>query len=190
MKREGNGTGTLWKAAAWPWKRWPSPISMVTVDRISSPRAARPAMSAFTGMRESRKNETGPFSGDSEYRASFRSEPRSALLAPFISLTIRIKCRLFPKPRRTYQMKQRLLTPGPTPVPEETLLELAKPVVYHRTAESRQVMLDVLQGLQHVFQTRQSAIPLTSSGTGGLEAAIVNTLPPKTKALCRIARRV
>jgi serine---pyruvate transaminase len=86
-------------------------------------------------------------------------------------------------------MKQRLLTPGPTPVPEETLLELAKPVVYHRTAESRQVLLEVLKGLQHVFQTRQSVIPLTSSGTGGLEAAIVNTLPPKSKAICLIAGR-
>src|SRR5438128_11058943 len=86
-------------------------------------------------------------------------------------------------------MRQRLLTPGPTPVPEETLLELAKPVVYHRTAEMRQVMLEVLQGLQHVFQTRQSIIPLTSSGTGALEAAIVNTLPPKSKAICLIAGR-
>src|SRR5205807_2403102 len=46
-----------------------------------------------------------------------------------------------------------------------------------------------LQGLQHVFQTRQSVIPLTSSGTGGLEAAIVNTLPPKSKAICLIAGR-
>jgi serine---pyruvate transaminase len=86
-------------------------------------------------------------------------------------------------------MKQRLLTPGPTPVPEETLLELAKPVVYHRTAEMRQVLLEVLKGLQHVFQTRQSVIPLTSSGTGGLEAAIVNTLPPKSKAVCLMAGR-
>ena len=35
-------------------------------------------------------------------------------------------------------MKQRLLTPGPTPVPEETLLELAKPVFYHRSPQFRQ----------------------------------------------------
>ena len=34
-------------------------------------------------------------------------------------------------------MKQRLLTPGPTPVPEDTLLELAKPVFYHRSAAVR-----------------------------------------------------
>jgi aspartate aminotransferase-like enzyme len=86
-------------------------------------------------------------------------------------------------------MKQRLLTPGPTPVPEETLLELAKPVVYHRTAEMRQVLLEVLKGVQYVFQTNQSIVPLTSSGTGGLEAAIVNTLQPKSKAICLIAGR-
>ena len=30
-------------------------------------------------------------------------------------------------------MKPRLFTPGPTPVPEETLLELARPVTYHRS---------------------------------------------------------
>src|SRR6266852_1916963 len=116
-------------------------------------------------------------------------EPGFALPGPFIRLTILLRCRILPKPQRNQEMKQRLLTPGPTPVPEETLLELAKPVVYHRTAESRQVMLEVLQGLQHVFQTRQSVIPLTSSGTGGLEAAIVNTLPPKSKAICLIAGR-
>jgi aspartate aminotransferase-like enzyme len=86
-------------------------------------------------------------------------------------------------------MKQRLLTPGPTPVPEETLLELAKPVVYHRTPESRQVLLEVLKGLQYVFQTSQTIVPLTSSGTGALEAAVVNTLPPKSKAICLIAGR-
>ena len=70
-------------------------------------------------------------------------------------------------------MKQRLLTPGPTPVPEETLLELAKPVVYHRTAEFRKLLAEVLDDLQYVFHTKNPVIPLTSSGTGGLEAAVV-----------------
>jgi aspartate aminotransferase-like enzyme len=86
-------------------------------------------------------------------------------------------------------MKQRLLTPGPTPVPEETLLELARPVVYHRTPEFRQTLAEVLQDLQYVFQTRQPIVPLTSSGTGGLEAAIVNCLPAGSKAICLIAGR-
>jgi aspartate aminotransferase-like enzyme len=86
-------------------------------------------------------------------------------------------------------MKKRLLTPGPTPVPEETLLELAKPVTFHRTAEFRQVLAEVLADLQYVFRTRHPVIPLTSSGTGGLEAAVANCLPRGSKAICLIAGR-
>src|SRR5437870_3880228 len=86
-------------------------------------------------------------------------------------------------------MKQRLLTPGPTPVPEETLLELARPVFFHRTPEFRKILAEVLEDLQYVFQTGNSIIPLTSSGTGGLEAAIANCLPAGSKAICLIAGR-
>src|SRR5438132_417676 len=86
-------------------------------------------------------------------------------------------------------MKQRLLTPGPTPVPEETLLEMAQPVIYHRTPEFRQMLGEVLQDLRYVFQTRNPVVPLTSSGTGGLEAAVVNCLAPGSKAICLIAGR-
>jgi aspartate aminotransferase-like enzyme len=86
-------------------------------------------------------------------------------------------------------MKRRLMTPGPTPVPEETLLELAKPVTYHRTAEFRQLLTEVTADLQYVFQTRQPILTLTASGTGALEAALVNCLPPGAKAICLIAGR-
>src|SRR5262249_51701789 len=88
---------------------------------------------------------------------------------------------------RTPCMKQRLLTPGPTPVPEETLLELAKPVFYHRTAEFRQILADVLKDLQYIFRTRHPIVPLTCSGTGALEAAVANCLPTGSKAICLIA---
>src|SRR5579859_967894 len=88
--------------------------------------------------------------------------------------------------RKEPRMKQRLLTPGPTPVPEETLLELAKPVPYHRTAQFRQILAEVLEDLQYVYRTRNQVIPLTSSGTGAMEAAVVNCLPPGSKALCLI----
>src|SRR5947209_13820525 len=86
-------------------------------------------------------------------------------------------------------MKQRLLTPGPTPVPEETLLELARPVTYHRTPQFRQVLAEVLEDLKYVYCTRQPVIPLTASGTGGMEAAVANCLPPGSKAICLIAGR-
>src|SRR3979490_72321 len=86
-------------------------------------------------------------------------------------------------------MKFRLLTPGPTPVPEETLLELAKPVFFHRSPEFRQILAEVVFDLQSVFRTKNPTLPRTSSGTGGLEAAIANTLPPGSKAICLIAGR-
>ena len=86
-------------------------------------------------------------------------------------------------------MKARLLTPGPTPVPEDTLLEMAKPVFYHRSAEFRQILGEVTQDLQYVFQTRHPVLTLTCSGTGGLEAALVNSVPPGSKVICLIAGR-
>src|SRR5260370_16954471 len=86
-------------------------------------------------------------------------------------------------------MKQRLLTPGPTPVPEETLLELARPVFFHRTPEFRKILAEVLEDLQYVFRTKNKVVPLTSSGTGALEAALVNCFPAGSKAIGLIAAR-
>jgi len=86
-------------------------------------------------------------------------------------------------------MKFRLLTPGPTPVPEETLLEMARPVPYHRTPEARAVLREVLEGLQYVLQTKNDVVALTSSGTGALEAALVCSVPRGAKAICAYAGR-
>src|SRR5438552_16358492 len=87
------------------------------------------------------------------------------------------------------RMKQRLLTPGPSPVPEETLLELAKPVTYHRTPQFRAILAEVLEDLKYVFCTKNTVVPLTASGTGAMEAAVANCLPPGSKAICLIAGR-
>src|SRR3954470_18335280 len=79
--------------------------------------------------------------------------------------------------------KPRLMTPGPAPVPEDVLLELARPVIHHRSAEAKQVITEVASGLKEVFQTENDVLILTASGTGAMEAAAVNTVPPGGKAL-------
>ncbi len=79
--------------------------------------------------------------------------------------------------------KPRLMTPGPAPVPEDVLLEMARPVIHHRSAEARQVVAEVVRDLKYVFQTANDVLILTSSGTGSMEAAVVNTVPPGGKAL-------
>lgn len=81
-------------------------------------------------------------------------------------------------------MKYRLFTPGPTSVPEATLLELAKPVRHHRTAEFRAMFNEIQSLLQYVFQTKSTVYTITGSGTAAAEAGIVNTLAPGKKALC------
>lgn len=79
--------------------------------------------------------------------------------------------------------KKRLMTPGPTQVPEDALLALARQVPYHRTAEMKAVLTEALNGLKYAFQTQNDVIILTSSGTGAMEAAVANIVPRGGKAI-------
>jgi len=76
------------------------------------------------------------------------------------------------------QEKQLLLIPGPTPVPQSILLAGARPMVNHRGPEFKAALDECTQGLKRVFQTSHEVFILTASGTGGLEAAVVNVLSP------------
>jgi serine---pyruvate transaminase len=79
--------------------------------------------------------------------------------------------------------KKRLMTPGPTQVPEQALLTLAKQVTHHRTPEFVALFAEVLSGLKEVFDTKGDVIVLTSSGTGAMEAAMTNLVPRGGKAI-------
>ena len=74
--------------------------------------------------------------------------------------------------------KQRLFTPGPTPVPEEVLLELARPMFHHRTAEYRAMLEQVTKGMQYVLGTSQDVYTITGSGSAAMEAAVSNVVAP------------
>jgi len=70
--------------------------------------------------------------------------------------------------------KRYLMTPGPTPVPAEILLSMAKPITHHRTAEFEDVVKEARAGLQYIFNTKNEVLLFASSGTGVMESAIVN----------------
>jgi aspartate aminotransferase-like enzyme len=72
--------------------------------------------------------------------------------------------------------KYQLMAPGPTPVPSEVLLAMAQPMLHHRTPEYEALFIEVRAGLKRLVQTSQDVIPLACSGTGAMEAAVVNTL--------------
>ena len=79
--------------------------------------------------------------------------------------------------------KQRLLTPGPTQIPQQSLLALARQIIHHRTDEFRGVLTEALEGLKYVFQTQNDVVMLACSGTGAMEAAVANVVPRGGKAL-------
>jgi len=72
--------------------------------------------------------------------------------------------------------KEYLFTPGPTPIPTDALLSMARPIDYHRSSEAAKVIKEVSENLQHVFQTENDVLILTSSGTGAMEGAVANLL--------------
>ncbi|GFK93990.1 Serine-pyruvate aminotransferase [Fundidesulfovibrio magnetotacticus] len=80
--------------------------------------------------------------------------------------------------------KTRLLTPGPTPLPEEVRLAMARDMLHHRKPAFLPVMEDVRAGLKYLFQTSQEVIPLACSGTGAMAAAVTNLFTPGEKLLC------
>jgi aspartate aminotransferase-like enzyme len=69
--------------------------------------------------------------------------------------------------------KYYLLSPGPTPIPDEVLAVAAQPIIHHRTPEFSEIFMQVTEGLKYVFQTKEDVFILTSSGTGAMETAIV-----------------
>ncbi len=69
-------------------------------------------------------------------------------------------------------MKKRLFTPGPTPVPEPVMLSMAAPIIHHRNPEFMEILRQVHEDLQYLFDTSQPVVVMTCSGTGGMESAI------------------
>src|SRR3989338_7648441 len=79
--------------------------------------------------------------------------------------------------------KTYLLTPGPTPLPPEVLQAMARPIIHHRTPQFQAVLKEATVGLKYVYQTKGDVFILASSGTGAMEAAVVNLLSGGDTAL-------
>jgi serine---pyruvate transaminase len=79
--------------------------------------------------------------------------------------------------------KKYLMTPGPTPVPEDIRNEMAKPIIHHRTKEYQAIFKDVTEGLKKILKTSGDVFTFTSSGTGAMEASIVNVMSPGDKII-------
>ncbi len=71
-----------------------------------------------------------------------------------------------------------LLSPGPTPVPPDILKALGEPLFHHRTPQYQKLFQGVSEGLKRVFKTRHPVYTFAASGTGAMEASLINFHSP------------
>src|ERR1700752_123588 len=80
-------------------------------------------------------------------------------------------------------IKERLFTPGPTPLLLEAQLRALTMTLHHRTDALRALMRETLDSLQYYFNTKNDVIVFASSGTGAMEGAMSNLLSPGERVL-------
>ena len=80
-------------------------------------------------------------------------------------------------------MDQNLRVPGPTPIPREVREAQAAPMIDHRGAEFAEMQREIHSGIASLIGTTGEVLLLTGSGTGAMEAAVVNTLSPGDRVL-------
>ena len=83
--------------------------------------------------------------------------------------------------------KSRLFTPGPTPLQPAVQEALSRPILHHRTDEFRSIFKECTAGLKRFVKTEGDVLVLACSGTGGMEAALVNVLSPGDAMLALVA---
>lgn len=76
-----------------------------------------------------------------------------------------------------------LLTPGPTHIPPRLTAALGLPIIHHRTPKFQEYLKEVVAGLQEIIQTKNDVYLLCSSGTGAMEAAVVNLVSAGDKVI-------
>ena len=74
--------------------------------------------------------------------------------------------------------KTRLLTPGPTMLPDRIRMAMATDMVHHRKATFKAMLAEIQPQLQALFGTTQDVLPLAASGTGAMTAAVHNLFAP------------
>jgi aspartate aminotransferase-like enzyme len=80
-------------------------------------------------------------------------------------------------------IKQYLLSPGPTPIPNEVNLAMSETMIHHRTPQFNGVFEEARSGLKKLFGTQKDVLILASSGTGAMEAAVANLFSPGDEVL-------
>jgi len=80
--------------------------------------------------------------------------------------------------------KERLFTPGPVQIPERVLKVLGEPIIHHRTPEFKEIFLYTRELFKRLVDSpSENFVYFASSGTGAMEATVVNFFRPGDKVV-------
>jgi len=86
-----------------------------------------------------------------------------------------------------YIRKQRLLTPGPTPLYPPALHAMMASDVHHRTEDFKNIYKSALADLKEVYGTSSDVLMFAASGTGAMDASVSNLFSPGDKVIVATA---
>jgi aspartate aminotransferase-like enzyme len=75
------------------------------------------------------------------------------------------------------------MLPGPTNVPDRVMNAMLTPIINHRSDDFRRLYKTIVEKTQRVFQTQNDIVLLTTSGTGAVEASVINMIRKNDKAI-------
>ncbi len=80
-------------------------------------------------------------------------------------------------------MRPRLFTPGPTQISERVIMAMSQPMQHHRSPEFKELFVEASELLKQFFKTSDDVLTLTASGSGAMEACIVNLMKKGEKVI-------
>ncbi len=75
------------------------------------------------------------------------------------------------------------MLPGPTNVPNRVMRAMLAPIINHRSDDFVELYTDVIDKTQQVFQTQNDIVTLSASGTGAVEASVINLIKKGDKVI-------
>jgi len=80
-------------------------------------------------------------------------------------------------------MEYLVMLPGPTNVPDRVMNAMLTHIINHRSDDFRRLYKTIVEKTQRVFQTQNDIVLLTTSGTGAVEASVINMIRKNDKAI-------
>jgi aspartate aminotransferase-like enzyme len=84
-------------------------------------------------------------------------------------------------------MEYLVMLPGPTNVPQRVMNAMLAPIINHRSDDFRSLYRSIVDKTQQVFQTKNDIILFTASGTGAVEASVINLIKKNDKVIVPVA---